>query len=100
MQQELITSYYGKKASPIYFKSNLVDKLADAFDPAFSATYGPSNLLVSMLNIDRCTSLKITTITFKENWLIENGCQKDRSLSIKLSNYAGNLDITGFSISN
>ena len=82
----------------LVFKEPRGDKIKDAFDPKNSLVYNPQVLLNSMLNIERSTSVSISTIDFKENWLIENGCQNDRSLSIRINDYAGNMVINDFDI--
>ena len=84
--------------APYVFKEIGSDKLKDSFDPKNSAIYSPEKLMNSMLNIERSTSITINTIDFKENFLIENGCHSDRSLSIRVKDYAGVMVINDFDI--
>jgi len=95
---DLIEKYTALVVAPLIFKQKNGDKIKDAFDPKNSAIYSPDKLLNSMLNIERSTSVTINTIDFKENWLIENGCQNDRSLSIRVKDYAGNMVIHNYDI--
>jgi hypothetical protein len=98
-QKELVDKYMSLMVAPYVFKEAGSDKLKDAFDPTKnSVTYSPEKLMNSMLNIERSTSISISTIDFKENFLIENGCQSDRSLSIRVKDYAGVMAINDFDI--
>jgi hypothetical protein len=97
-QKELVDKYMSLMVAPYVFKEIGSDKLKESFDPKNSATYSPEKLMNSMLNIERSTSISISTIDFKENFLIENGCQSDRSLSIRVKDYAGVMVINDFDI--
>ena len=53
-----------------------------------------------MLNIERSTSITILTSSFTDNWLIENGCSDDRSLTFSVNYFAGNMVIKTLSVTN